>query len=81
VTKEYNGWMNYETWNVALWFSNDYELYVFAQGFSRWPEPFIAFREALRDEGKTETADGVSFWDSKLDIESLNEAIVEFRGD
>ena len=22
-TKKYNGWTNYETWNVALWFDND----------------------------------------------------------
>ena len=21
--KKYNGWTNYETWNVALWFDND----------------------------------------------------------
>ena len=24
----YNGWTNYETWNVALWFANVQELYV-----------------------------------------------------
>ena len=23
TTKEYNGWTNYETWNVALWVDND----------------------------------------------------------
>ena len=22
-SKRYNGWTNYETWNVALWFDND----------------------------------------------------------
>ena len=29
-TKSYNGWTNYETWNVALWFNNDSNEY--------WPE-------------------------------------------
>ena len=25
--KEYNGWTNYETWNLALWMDNDQGLY------------------------------------------------------
>ena len=29
----YNGWKNYETWNVALYLNNDYELYQKARKF------------------------------------------------
>jgi hypothetical protein len=25
--EKYNGWKNYETWNVALWFGNEEHLY------------------------------------------------------
>jgi hypothetical protein len=27
ASKTYNGWANWETWNVALWFGNDETLY------------------------------------------------------
>ena len=34
----YNGWKNYETWNVALWVNNDESMYRFARsrGFMGW---------------------------------------------
>ncbi len=28
MCKEYNGWLNYETWAVNLWLSNDQALYL-----------------------------------------------------
>lgn len=33
--QEYNGWKNYETWNVALWLGNDEGLYNQARDFVR----------------------------------------------
>ena len=37
----YNGWTNYETWNVALWCDNEYDCYqarVAIQKQSDWNE-------------------------------------------
>jgi len=30
--KTYNGWTNYETWNVALWIDNDHGSYSYWRG-------------------------------------------------
>ena len=30
--KGYNGWKNFNQWNVALWINNDESLYFFALG-------------------------------------------------
>jgi hypothetical protein len=69
----YNGWKNRETWNVALWIQNDQGLYDIAQACSSYKE----FANAMREFGQTETPDQISYSDSGLDIESLNEVIEE----
>jgi hypothetical protein len=33
--KTYNGWSNYETWNVALWIDNEQDLYKDAKEMAR----------------------------------------------
>ena len=33
--REYNGWTNWETWNVALWVDNEEETYKTKQRFVR----------------------------------------------
>jgi len=33
--ERYQGWKNYETWNLALWLSNDQGLYDMVRGWAR----------------------------------------------
>ena len=51
----YQGWSNYETWNVALWIQNDYPLYCLARECG----DYQTFLEALLNS----TPDGVAFSD------------------
>lgn len=76
----YNGWSNYETWNVALWIGNDEGLYRLAKQYRR--QGYRAFVRALKELSDPndhtnhqiafETPDNVAWNDSGLDIEALD---------
>lgn len=66
----YNGWANYETWNVALYIQNEYGLYKTAQGCD-------TYQDFLNWSGVDVTPDGVSYTDDKLDIAELDEMILD----
>ncbi len=53
MSEGYNGWRNYETWNVALWIDNDQGSYNQRQNMAQeaWDEA-----EANRDFTRTERA-------------------------
>ena len=73
---EYNGYRNYETWNVALWISNDEGLYELAREMTTYGD----FQEHVCWTGTDigiRTPDGVSWNDSGLDINALDELIAE----
>ncbi len=70
----YNGWKNYETWNVALWIGNDEGMYEFAKECGTY-ENFV---EQMREVGFTETPDRVAYNDSGLDLPRLEEFFEEF---
>lgn len=72
----YNGWRNYETWNVALWIQNDEGLYGMARAVASAGGGYGALALHLR-EMSTETPDGVAWNDSGLDVEELDEMLSE----
>lgn len=69
----YNGWKNYETWNVALWIGNDEGFY----GLARECSTYYDFQRSMREFDSTETPDGIAWNDSGLDIPRLDEMIEE----
>jgi hypothetical protein len=73
--QEYNGWKNRETWNCALWISNDYSLYKSAVEFMntyKGKTPYKAFIEyaGLKEE---KTPDNIKWYSNRLDYKELNE--------
>jgi hypothetical protein len=67
-TQTYNGWANYETWNVTLWIQNDEGLYNAAKS-SNYQELISLLHEC----GSKETPDGVKWDDAKIDVIAVNE--------
>lgn len=68
----YNGWKNYETWNVALWIGNDESLYSMAKqriNYTDFRDVVMGFESA--------TPDKVRYDDDRLDIEALDGMIRE----
>jgi len=79
---EYNGYANYETWNVALWIQNDEGLYNLARDYRHKISPYKRFIESLRELGENspiafQTPDGVSWNDSSLDVDALDEILAD----
>jgi hypothetical protein len=72
----YNGWKNYETWNVALWIGNDEGLYNLARECGTYSN----LKDTLREYGTVETPDHVAYSDSGLDVSALDEMIRELGG-
>ena len=66
----YNGYRNYETWNVVLWINNDERLYNIAKDCFDYEE----FRDVMLELDSLSTPDNVAWFDSKLDKQAINEA-------
>ena len=73
----YNGWANFETWNVALWIGNDEVLYQMARECCHLSEPYEALYLQLMDCDIMATPDGVAWDDANIDFDELNEMIAE----
>ncbi len=69
----FNGWTNYETWNVALYIQNEYGLYELAKEIDSY-ETFI---DMMRELGSLETPDQVAWNDSGIDHDEINQMLKE----
>ena len=80
MTNDFNGYKNYDTWNVALWINNDEGLYRGAVDFMKDANP-------LTDPSKgfviscglstQSTPDGAEYMGDSLDYEQLDEMMRE----
>lgn len=72
----YNGWENYETWNVALWLQNDEEVdRLICDGDVSCYEDLL---EIFYECGSKETPDGVKWNDPAVNVIQLNSDVFDF---
>ena len=71
----YNGWTNYETWNVALWIQNDWSWYNLANEAGDY-KTFVDCLEACSLNDAT-TGDGVKWNDPAVNVVELDEMLAE----
>ena len=68
----YNGYANYQTWNVCLWISNDHNLYILAKQCNSYFHFKMLLREIYeRTDIRFETPDGVAWSDSAVNLAEL----------
>jgi|TARA_A100001388_G_scaffold48744_1_gene32441 hypothetical protein len=71
--KNYNGWTNYETWNVSLWIGNDEGLYDIARRAMDWSH----LLEIFANYGIETTGDGVRWDDPNVNAVEMDEMLEE----
>lgn len=77
---EYNGWKNRQTWNIALWVSNDEPLYRSAVAYVKrrreaGKKPtWEGFAKGARLVGER-TPDNISYTGTRLDYHALTEML------
>ena len=70
----YNGYANYQTWNVCLWLSNDEMLHTLAKHCESYDHFKILIREVLdKSLLRFETPEGVAWSDSGVNLAEMKE--------
>ena len=81
----YNGWANYETWNVALWMQNNQFLYNTAVACVEYKSddetPYTKFIRNMHNVDKICTNDGVKWDDELINQDEINEMMFDFHSE
>ena len=83
MNNTYNGWANFQTWNVSLFINNEYPLYKLACSYVSYQKELgldVSYEEFTRyfeDQLGSVTPDGVSWSDPTLDTDELSEMLQE----
>ena len=83
ATQTYNGWANYETWNVTLWINNNEFLYNTAYACVEYYDPSVEtpyekFIRCMMNCDKVVTNDGVRWDHPKINHDEVNEMLIEY---
>lgn len=76
VDKDYNGYKNRATWNVAMWLGNSEPLYRLVVNYGK-EVSYKDFAENYLKPFSEKTADGVDWLDETLDYDALDEFLEE----
>ena len=81
MTETYNGWTNYETWNVSLWIANDEFLYNTAKACVEYAEngesPYVKFIRCMNNCERFTTGDNVRWDDDSINQAEMVEMMIE----
>ena len=69
--ERYNGWANYETWNVALWIGNDEGLYSLARDCKTYKRFIEALQECAEEPLRSMTPDKVAWTSCRVDTDEI----------
>lgn len=73
----YNGWLNFETWNVAQFLTSTPEMYERCKRHTAKENCYADVVLELQKEGISTTSDGVQLWSSKIDSQALDAMLAE----
>ncbi len=83
ATQTYNGWANYETWNVSLWMQNNMFLYNTAVACVEYKSdtetPYQKFIRCMTNCEQFTTRDDVSWDDELINHDEINEMMIDMH--
>lgn len=73
----YNGWTNYETWNVSQWLTGTPDNYELCLRHVKAGNSYVDIAVEMNRRGIMTTPDNVDFWSERIDVPALDAMLSE----